>query len=47
MKTTDLLYQNQKVLKHCKTNNNQQAKRKGGNNQVAAFLFVLPCSYSI
>jgi hypothetical protein len=24
-----------------------KAQRKGGNNQVAAFLFVLPCSYSI
>lgn len=23
------------------------AQRKGGNNQVAAFLFILPCSYSI
>ena len=24
-----------------------KAQRKGGNNQVAAFLFILPCSYSI
>lgn len=24
---------------------NQQATKKGGNNQVAAFLFILPCSY--
>lgn len=26
---------------------NQQATKKGGNNQVAAFLYILPCSYSI
>lgn len=26
---------------------NQQATNKGGNNQVAAFLFILPCIYSI
>lgn len=26
---------------------NQQATNKGGNNQVAAFLYILPCSYSI
>lgn len=24
-----------------------KAQRKGGNNQVAAFLFILPCSHSI
>lgn len=25
----------------------RKAQRKGGNNQVAAFLFILPFSYSI